>query len=65
MGVNVLRVKQSAGNSNCFAKSFDRLVCHSDRREESKMPGPCQFPVPAETPLLSEFRFLAPLGMTD
>ena len=28
------------------------------------MPGLCQLPVPAEISLMSEFRFLAPLGMT-
>ena len=28
------------------------------------MPGPCQLPVPAETSLMQEFRFLPAVGMT-
>ena len=45
------------GHSNC-------LVCHSDRREESKMLARCTVPVPRKTRLMKEFRFLATLGMT-
>ena len=41
-----------------------QLVCHSDRREESKTLGRHRVPVPTEPLIRKEFRFLAPLGMT-
>ena len=67
-----MRVTQLAGYSARVGVSFrprwcvipTALICHSDRREESKTLSRCTVLVPKESPDKKEFRFLAPLGMT-